>query len=62
MTENLNEQTQNENQTKTRIKKINKKLRHLDEEALLRIKLSRLSALEEDEDLVREEYNRFILL
>jgi hypothetical protein len=46
---------------KTRQKKINPKLRAIDEETKHQIKLSRLSALEEDEEIQKEEYFDLIL-
>jgi hypothetical protein len=45
----------NDNQTKTRIKKINPKLRAYDEQAKKELKMSKLSILEEDEDWQKEE-------
>jgi hypothetical protein len=52
------ENTQNQNNpntTKTRIKKLNPKLKSMDEEAQHQLKLSKLSILEEDEDIQKEE-------
>lgn len=51
----------NENLTKTRVKKINPH-KHYDEDAKHHIKLSKLSILEEDEELQKEEYNFFKLV
>ena len=49
------ERPQNEQQMKTRIKKINPKLKTVDEETKHQIKLSKLSILEEDEDCQKDE-------
>ena len=45
----------NENQSKTRVKKINPKIREFGEEARRDLKLSKLSILEEDEEFQKEE-------
>ena len=46
---------QNEQQMKTRVKKINPKLKTVDEETKHQIKLGKLSILEEDEDIQKDE-------
>lgn len=51
----LKPQPQSEPQMKTRVKKINPKMRTVDEETKHQIKLSKLSILEEDEDIQKEE-------
>jgi hypothetical protein len=54
---NLNEilGNANEGQSKTRVKKINPKLKQYDEDARNNLKMSRLAVLEEDEDVQKEE-------
>jgi hypothetical protein len=54
--ENLSELISNENQQKTRTKKINFKIRALDAEIRHHLKQTRIHALEEDEDFQKEEY------
>jgi hypothetical protein len=46
----------NENQQKTRIKKPNPKLKDYDEDVKKNLKLSKISVLEEDEEIQKEEY------
>lgn len=46
---------QSEPQMKTRVKKINPKMKTVDEETKHQIKLSKLSILEEDEDIQKDE-------
>jgi hypothetical protein len=45
----------NENQPKTRIKKPNLKLKDYDEDAKRNLRLSKISILEEDEEIQKEE-------
>ncbi len=45
----------NEGQSKTRVKKVNPKVKQEDEEARYNLKMSKLSMLEEDEDFQKEE-------
>ncbi len=45
-----------ENQQKTRIKKPNLKIKEYDEDARRNLKLSKISILEEDEEIQKEEY------
>ncbi len=44
-----------DNQPRTRVKKPNLQMRYLDEQQRLNLKMSRLNALEEDEDVQKEE-------
>ncbi len=53
--ESLKQPNQSEPQMKTRVKKINPKMKTVDEETKHQIKLSKLSILEEDEDIQKEE-------
>ena len=46
----------NENQSKTRTKKINPRIKQYDEDAKRDLKISRLRILEEDEEIQKEEY------
>lgn len=56
MLENLGDIIASENLPKTRNKKINQKYKQYDEETKHHLKLSKLSILEEDEELQKEEY------
>jgi len=49
------EETKKMEPSKTRIKKINPKLKNIDEETLHHNKLAKLRILEEDEEIVKEE-------
>lgn len=61
MMENLNELGLGLNETisKTRTKKINPKFKQYDEVTKHHFKLSKLSILEEDEELQKEEYFKY---
>jgi hypothetical protein len=62
LTELLANANVNENQSKTRVKKINPRLDKYDEEAKRNIKYSKLSILEEDDDIQKEEYKYILKL
>jgi zinc finger HIT domain-containing protein 1 len=55
LTELLGNPVANENQSKTRTKKLNPRLKTFDEEARKNLKLSKLSILEEDEEIQKED-------
>jgi hypothetical protein len=57
MIENLSEifGNTNDNQPKTRLKKMNPKFKNFDEDSKRDLKMSKLSLLEEDEEIQKEE-------